>query len=136
MKNRSSLRTARFSPRGFTFAEILAAMLFMAIVVPVTVQGVMIANRAGVVSQRKRQAAELAERCLSEQIVTELWRDKTKQDGDFGDDWPDFKWTMTSEAWDQDDTMQTVTVEVTFKVQGQEYRVALSTLAPTEQATQ
>ena len=33
---------------GFTFIETLAAMLFMAIVIPVVVQALLIANRAGI----------------------------------------------------------------------------------------
>ena len=61
--------------RGFTLAETLAAMLFMAIVIPVAVRGVMLANRAGVVAERKRVAAELADRLLVETIVTQQWMD-------------------------------------------------------------
>jgi len=112
--------------RGFTFVETLAAMLFMAIVIPVAVRGVILANRAGVVAERKRVAVELADLLLTETIVTEGWLDE-EQEGDFGDDMPGYRWTLDNEAWDVD-TMQVVSVEVLFTVQEQEYSVRLSTL--------
>ena len=60
-------------PRGvdaFTLAEVLAALVFMAIVIPVALQGLQIASRAGTVAERKREAARVAERVLNESIVT------------------------------------------------------------------
>src|SRR5882762_4963509 len=50
---------------GFTLAEVLAALLFMAIVIPVAVQGLHIASRAGSVSERKAVGARIAERKLN-----------------------------------------------------------------------
>ena len=50
---------------GFTLAEVLAALLFMAIVIPVAVQGLQIASRAGSVSERKALGARLAESKLN-----------------------------------------------------------------------
>jgi general secretion pathway protein I len=113
--------------RAFTFVEILAAMLFMAIVIPVTVQAVLLANRVGITAERKRVAAQLANRVLTETIVTESWR-TGDQKGDFGDDWPGFRWELTSETWSED-TMRLVTVRVFYKVQEREWSERLSTLA-------
>ncbi|MBN1866103.1 hypothetical protein JW916_02305 [Candidatus Sumerlaeota bacterium] len=123
------------SRRGFTFAEVLAAMLFVAIVIPVAIEGILVANRAGVVAERKRRAAELADLRLTRLIVEDGWREKSEQEGDFGDEWPGYRWALTTEAW-MEDTMTVVKVEVFYKVQEREYSVALSTLASAGEATQ
>jgi len=118
--------------RGFTFVEILAAMLFMAIVIPVTVEGIMIANRAGVAAERKRVAAGLADMLLTEKVVTEEWRDGEQQ-GDFGEDWPEYNWVLRNETWEEEG-MRLISVEVQFLVQGRDYSVSLSTLVEEEEA--
>jgi prepilin-type N-terminal cleavage/methylation domain-containing protein len=116
--------------RGFTLVEMLAAMLFVAIVIPPAARGLMVANRAGVVAERKRVAAELADYLLTETIVTEAWMDGY-QEGDFGDEWPEYRWLLEEESWDED-TMREISVAVLFDVQGTEYRVRLSTLVEEE----
>ena len=55
---------------GFTLVEVLAALAFMAIVIPVAVEGLRIANLAGQVGQRKAAAARIAERVMNELFVT------------------------------------------------------------------
>src|SRR5215207_7041870 len=76
-----SLRTARRAACGeafgvrqssgaFTLAEVLAALAFMAIVIPVAVNGLRVANLAGQVGERKAVAARVAERVLNEWTVT------------------------------------------------------------------
>lgn len=122
MPNRQSWSVAR----GFTFVEILAAMLFMAIVIPVTVQGLMVANRAGILAERKRVAAQLADKTLTEMVLTSQWQ-AGDQSGDYGDDAPDYHWNLTSEQWSED-SMTLVSVVVRFKVQAQDCQVRLSTL--------
>lgn len=114
--------------RGFTLVEVLAAMVFMAIVIPVVVEGLTIATRAGVATERRREAAELADQELTDQVVTGDWQNGNQQ-GDFMPDHPGFQWQLTTEAWDQDE-MTVVTVETTYMVQGQQASVTLSTLTP------
>lgn len=114
------------SSRGFTLVEMLAAMLFVAIVIPAAARGLILANRAGVVAERKRVASELADYLLTETIVTEAWMDGY-QEGDFGEEWPGYRWVLEDESWDED-TMRVVSVEVLFNVQETEYAVRLSTL--------
>src|SRR5437899_934923 len=58
---------------AFTLAEVLAALLFMAIVIPVALEGMHVASRAGSVAVRKREAARVAERLLNESIITTNW---------------------------------------------------------------
>ncbi|MDP7638568.1 MAG: type II secretion system protein [Candidatus Hydrogenedentes bacterium] len=111
---------------GFTFAESLAAMLFMAIVVPVMVQGMTVASGAGIAAERQREAVELAERLLTELVLTDEWRD-SESDGDFGEDWPGYRWVLSDDEWEED-TMRVVSLEVFFKVRGRERSVVLTTL--------
>ncbi len=117
--------------RGFTFVETLAALALLAVLVPVALQGVRVASRIGEVADRKREAAMLAEQRLLEAIVIDQWR-QGRVSGDFGDDWPDYSWTLDIEDW-RDDIMRMVTLQVFFTVQGEEYSVGLSTLAPKDQ---
>lgn len=112
---------------GFTLAEVLAAMVFMAIVIPVAVQGLRVANLAGQVAERKSVAARLGERILNELIVTQQWKETT-QGGTIQEGPHQYRWQLRNEAWDKD-TLRQVSIWVTYQVQGQDYDVRLSTLA-------
>lgn len=111
---------------GFTLVELLAAMAFMAIVIPVAVEGLRIANRAGQVGQRKAMAARVADRMLNEYVVMSSTRGAaqrgTVNEGPF-----EFAWDIKVDNW-REDTMRLVTCDVTYPVQGQEYNVRMSTL--------
>ncbi|HPB29932.1 MAG TPA: hypothetical protein PLB62_00585 [Candidatus Sumerlaeota bacterium] len=137
IRTRHNTRGSAQRKRAFTFAEILAAMLFMAIVIPATVRGVSLANRMGVMAERKRIAAELADRKLTEVIIDQSWRDG-EQDGIFDETDREnvitCRWALETEAWG-DGTMRLVIVRVFFIVQGTEHSVALATLAPEEEET-
>ena len=111
---------------GFTLAEVLAALLFMAIVIPVAVQGLRIANLAGQVGERKAVAARIAERVLNELTVTGQWQ-TASQNGIIQEGAQAYHWTMRLDNWNQG-ILRLLTVEVTFPVQGQDYEVRLSTL--------
>ena len=125
-------RGSRRLQAGFTLVEMLAAMLFMAIVIPVALQGLRIASRAGAVAARKGVAVQLAESKLNELIVTSQWHN-SGQGGACGPQWPGYQWTLKNEAWNGDTTLNSlrlVTVEVTYPVQNQNYNVHLSTVLP------
>lgn len=111
---------------GFTLAEVLAALLFMAIVIPVAMQGVSVASRAGVMGQRKAAAMRIVERVLDEQVATgqiaQATPSGTVVDGDLS-----YPWTLTTQSWTED-SMTVLTVRVTFAVQGKSFDVAASTL--------
>jgi len=116
---------------GFTFIEILAALMFLAILVPAIVGGLTLSNRISVLAERKVIAAELAENKLNEQLVGNSWLAGSSTSGDFGQDHPGFRWELTQESW-QGDTMNQMTqlsMEVFFPVQGREHSVKLTTLA-------
>jgi len=125
-------RGSRNFQAGFTLVEMLAAMLFMAIVIPVALQGLRIASRAGAVAGRKGVAVQLAESKLNELIVTGQWHN-SGQGGACGPQWPGYQWTAKNEPWGGDtglNNLRLVTVEVTYPVQSQNYSVHLSTILP------
>jgi hypothetical protein len=115
--------------RAFTLAEVLAAMLFMALVVPVAMQGLRIASLAGEVGQRKVVAARLGNKILNELKVTGQLQN-TSQRGVAKEAGMDYKWSIKSQQWTEDTTtpMTMATMTVVYTAQGKEYDVRLSTL--------
>jgi len=111
---------------AFTLAEVLAALVFMAIVIPVAVRALQIANFAGEVGQRKAVAARIAERVLNEMIVTGQYQGGMQRgviiEGD-----RQYQWNARSLPWTED-AMTQVSVEVIFSAQGKDYNAVLSTL--------
>jgi type II secretory pathway pseudopilin PulG len=112
---------------AFTLAEVLAALMFLAIVIPAAVEALHISSLAGEVAARKGAAARVADRILNESLITTNWNRGT-QSGTVTEGALDFQWTLTSENWPQD-TMQLLTAEVKFSAKGHDYSVKLSTLA-------
>src|SRR2546427_13293536 len=88
---------------AFTLAEVMAALVFMAILIPVALEGLSIASRAGEVAARKSDAALVAEGILNERIVTTNWN-STLQSGVVRQGLRDFKWTLHNDPWNQDPT--------------------------------
>lgn len=120
--------------RAFTLAEVLAALLFLAIVIPTAVEALHVASLAGEVAVRKGVAARVADRILSESLVTTNWT-SGNQSGTITEGILDFKWKLTSVTWPED-PMQLLTAKVTFSAQGKDYSVSLSTLANQQTQTQ
>jgi general secretion pathway protein I len=123
---------------AFTLAEVLAALLFMAIVIPAAVEGLRVASRAGIVAERKGEAARVAQRLLAENIITTNWN-QSVQGGTLAEGQRQFRWTMHSDPWNQDpmqNVMRLLTVEVIFTAQNQDYSVRMSTLVDTSQLQQ
>ena len=119
---------------GFTLAEVLAALLFLAIVIPTAVEALHIASLAGEVAARKSAAARVADRILNESLVTTNWSGGM-QSGTVTEGILDFRWKLTTQNWPQD-SMQLLTAEVTYAAQGKDYSVKLSTLANSQTQTQ
>ncbi len=118
---------------GFTLAEVLAALLFLAIVIPTAVEVLHVASLAGEVATRKAAAARVADRILNESVVTTNWTAGV-QSGTVTEGIWELRWKLTSQAWPQD-AMELLTAEVTYSAQGRDFSVRLSTLAnlPTPQ---
>lgn len=129
MKFAPSSRTDRARARAaFTLAEVLAALLFMAIVIPVALNGLRIASLAAQVGERKTVAARVAERVLNEQtlpVVATTGGNSTS--GSITEGPYEYRWTVQSTPWTEG-TLQLMTVKVTYQVQGRDYEVTISTL--------
>jgi type II secretion system protein I len=114
--------------RGFTLAEALAALAFLAIVIPVAVEGLRVANLAGQVADRKALAMRVADRMLN-QVVVER-QHQSSQGGMAQEGNLQFRWQLQSDNWSEQ-AIKLLTVRVYYTVQGQEYNVQLSTLIDT-----
>jgi type II secretory pathway pseudopilin PulG len=122
---------------AFTLAEVLAALVFLAVLIPVAIEGLSIASRAGEVAARKSEAALVAESVLNQTVVTTNWN-QTVQSGTVRQGVRDFRWTLRNDPWNQDPaatTMRQLAVEVTFTAQGRDYSVRLSTLVDSSPPT-
>jgi len=128
MRLRAIPRSERWD--GFTLAEVLAALLLMGIVIPVAIEGMHIASRAGEVAARKGEAARIAQRILNENVVTTNWN-QSSQSGTFMEGQRRFRWNLHSDTWRQDPNQSVIlqlSVEVFYPAQNSEYSVRMSTL--------
>jgi hypothetical protein len=123
--------------QAFTLAEVLAAMLFLAIVIPTAVEALHISSLMGEVAARKGAAVRIADRVLNESLVTTNWTGSA-QNGTVSEGAIDFRWTLSAQSWPQAQaqspvnsmiSMEMLTAQVTFQAQGKDYTVKLSTLA-------
>ena len=115
------------SPRAaFTFIEILAAMAFLGILLPVLISALLVSSRAGSVAERSTVAMQLGENRLNELTLGSEWSSAESR-GDFGEDWPGYRWELTQADW-QTGEMTELTMRVVFTVQGHEHDVMMSTL--------
>jgi Tfp pilus assembly protein PilV len=144
----------RNSRAGFTLAEVLAAMLFLAIVFPTVVEALHIASLSGEVAVRKNMAARIADRILNESVITTNWTGNVLN-GTASEGALNFEWSLSIQDWPSQNEqelpssslsvpsggaqamtvqampqniMQKLTANVTFQAQGKVYSVALSTL--------
>jgi len=114
--------------------EVLASLLLMAIVIPVTMEGLSVASRVGILGQRKAAAMRVGERVLNELMIEQL-TDQNSSSGTAYDREIAYPWTMQVENWPED-AMQQMTVSVSFTVQGNTYEIAVTTLLPATGATE
>lgn len=114
---------------GFTLAEVLAALMFMAIVIPVAVEGLRVASLAGQVGTRKAVAARIGDNVLNDLLATGQYT-RSPQNGTVLEGPYEYNWQTRLDTWTHS-TLKLLTVQVTFPVQGQEYEVRLSTLVDT-----
>lgn len=120
-----SRRTDR-GRRGFTLVEVLASFALVAAILPAAMGAVVLAMRLEESARRGCEAVLLAQSKLAELTATNEWQD-TKSSGDFGDEWPDYKWEKEVTPWDVDGVSQ-MTLTVRWTSRGQERSVAVTTL--------
>ncbi len=109
--------------------------MFMAIVIPVVVEALHVASLSGEVAARRAEATRVADRVLTESIVTTNWTSSTS--GTVVEGTHQFRWTINTQPWPEDSAVQIVGAEVKFTASGRDYSVRLNTLAmlPTMTAT-
>ena len=121
------------STAGFTLAEVLAALLFMAIVIPTAIEGMHVASLAGTVAARKGEAARVAQRLLVENLINTN-SSQSAQSGTVTEGQRQFNYTMRSDPWNLDpnqNVIRQLSVEVKFTAQNRDYSVRMSTLVDT-----
>ena len=114
------------SCRGFTFGEMLAALAFLGILIPVVVSALLVSNRAAIVTERSTIALQLGENRLNEMMLADDWTSESGR-GDFGEQWPGYRWELTKTDWETG-AMTELALNVFYPVQGAEHSVRLSTL--------
>lgn len=119
---------------AFTFVEVLAAMAFLALVIPVVVSALLSSNRAAVTAERSAIAQQLGENQLGELMLAGEWSSASSR-GDFGTDHPGYRWELTKADWETG-AMTELTLDVYYQVQGQEHSVRLATLVNEQLLTQ
>jgi len=119
---------------AFTLVEVLAALLMMAIIIPVAIEGMSVASRVGMLGQRKAAAMRVAERVLNELLVeTQIQQASSSGTAYEGD--TAYPWVMRVENWSED-AMQQMTVTVSFPLQGAVHEISVATLLPNTTATE
>ncbi len=117
---------AKGSQRGFTFAEVLAAMLILAILLPVVARGLLIGNRAALAAERKRVAVSLGNSLLTEMTLVNALGNAAES-GSFEPEYPTYRWQLFREPW-FDANVDQWTMVVTYAIQGQPTSITLTTL--------
>jgi general secretion pathway protein I len=117
--------------RGFTLAEALAALLLVAIVLPVAMNGVSLGVHAARDARRRLQAASLAQSKLSELVATAAWQGSQLQ-GDFAvEQVPGYTWEAVVEEWEEPG-MKQLSVVVRWQVNDSPQQISVATLVPAE----
>jgi prepilin-type N-terminal cleavage/methylation domain-containing protein len=112
--------------RGFTFIELLATVVLIAVIMPVAMRSIGLCTRVGGQSRRQMEAASLARAKLTELIVTGQWQDGNQR-GQFEKEWPGYEWSMTVTNW-TDASVRQLDVTVSWRSVGRQRGVTLSTL--------
>ena len=121
------LRDRQFR-RGFTLLEVLATMALMAIILPAVMGAVSVASAAAGEAKHKVEAVSLAEMKLAEMSAT-AQEQQAASNGDFGADFPGYRYTTTIEVREQN--LNQISVRVTWTSRGQERFVDLTSMVYT-----
>ena len=116
---------------GFTFVEMLATIVLIAIILPVAMRGIGLCTRLAGQSRKRIEAASLAKTKLTELMAADEWDSGTGA-GDFGADWPGYRWSTEVFNW-TDAVVSQVNLTVQWQSQGLERSLTLTTLAYSEE---
>lgn len=111
--------------RGVTLMEVLATLLMVAIVLPAAMKGVTVSMQAAARARHQTEAAALAEMKLNEVLAARNTSLNTGS-GDFGVDYPDYRWETT--AVSRELNLYEITVIIRWNERGMERMYQLSSL--------
>jgi len=100
--------------------------MLLAVVLPVIMRAVTLANRSAISAERRAVAVMLAENKLNELSVSNQWRSVGSQ-GMFDPPHHNYFWRLEVRDWRQD-SMTLLTLETLYDVQGTTNGVSLTTL--------
>jgi len=112
--------------KGFTFIELLATVVLIAVIMPVTMGRISLCTSLAGQSRRQIEAATLAKAKLTELVVGRDWETGDKS-GDFGKDWPDYRWIAEVAEW-TDPTLRRLDLTVFWQSRNRQQSITLSTL--------
>jgi prepilin-type N-terminal cleavage/methylation domain-containing protein len=114
---------------GFTLPEVLTAMTLVAIVLPVALRGISLALNVSADARRKVEATALAETQLATmtaEVMANAALPAGAQAGDFGPEYPLYRWEASAVLVETD--LTELQVKVLWQSRGQDRSVILSTL--------
>jgi len=116
---------------GFTFVELLATIVLIAIIMPVAMRTISLCTRLAGLSRRQIEAASLARMKLTELTASQDWQTGARA-GDFGSDWPAYRWTADVSNW-TDSIVSQIDLTVHWQSQGLDRTMTLTTLVYAEE---
>jgi prepilin-type N-terminal cleavage/methylation domain-containing protein len=119
-------RRKRATRSGFTLPEVLAALVFVGIVLPVVMRGISISMQASRSARHHVEAAQLAKQKIDEFLIVRDPSAFISASGDFGTGWEEYNWTSAAQLGD--DGVYDVLVSVQWTEQAREKSVSLSTM--------
>lgn len=120
---------------AFTLIESLVALAMLAVILPIAMEGISLAISLSSQARNQAEAAGLARMKLDELVTTGQWNGGASLEGDFGEDWPSYKWSAAVTSW-QDGSMSELDVTVTWSARQRQQSVVMTTLvSPDSQAS-
>lgn len=127
--NKISVRGAAH-PKAFTLVEVLASFVLIAIIIPVAMKGISLSTTVAANSKQQVEAASLAKTMLAEIMASDEWKTGSSS-GDFGPDWPNYRWSIEILDWTET-TLNQLDLHVFWDAQGRQQSITLTTLISTE----
>jgi type II secretory pathway pseudopilin PulG len=106
--------------------EVLVTLAFASILLPTVMQGISLCLTTAGLARQEAQAAALAHSKLTELVATGQYQTGALS-GDWGQDWPEFRWEAQLTSWDNI-ALDQLEVTVSWKISGRDRSVSMATL--------